>query len=266
MKIQMPAELYPVYRCVLTLLVMAVSALSATVSADTVIDVQSMGQATQVLTDGRRARMDLPGEDSYMLVDYRSQGVLMVVPDKKQIIDMGVGAAGSATTVPAPRVELRPRGTGPQIAGYETFQYSLIAQGQNCGVVYGSQEAMHAHEMSNLFAAVKTMVDSQRNALGSFAAFMNVCTLATMDFAAHADTIGVPMRMIDASGKSVSEIRKINTDAEIPAALFDVPRGYQVVTMSGSLTQARENISSALREYVPQPGNRNRQRMQPYPY
>ncbi|MGB5398193.1 MAG: hypothetical protein WBN96_13680 [Gammaproteobacteria bacterium] len=233
--------------------------------SDTVIDVLSMGHATQVLSDGHRARMDLPGEDGYMLVDYRSNGMLMVVPNKYQIIDMGT-VSGDDSALPTPRVELIPRGNGPQIAGYDTHAYSLIAQGQNCGLVFGSHAAMRNREMSDLFAALRTMVDSQRNALGSFAAFMDVCTLASMDFAAHTDTTGMPLRMIDASGEAVSEIKNIDTDADVPAEMFEVPKGYKVVAMHGELTQVAESVAPAQKEYAPSNARRYKQRMRPTPY
>lgn len=250
---------------VATLLLAALSTPGMPAYSDTVIDVLSMGHATQLLSDGHRARMDLPGEEGYMLVDYRSKGMLMVVPNKHQVIDMGADS-GDDSAVPGSHVELIPRGNGPQIAGYDTQAYSLIAQGQNCGLVFGSHAALRNREMSDLFVALSAMVDSQRNALGSFAAFMNVCTLASMDFAAHADTTGMPLRMIDASGETLSEIKNIDTDADVPSRVFEVPKGYKVVAMHGELAQVAESVSPAQKEYAPSNARRYKQRMRPTPY
>ena len=261
----MSGRIFPALSIRAALLLMLISILSTPLYAATVIDVQSMGHATQLLSDGRRARIDLPGEDGYMLADFRSQGVLMVVPGKKQIIDMGAGN-DDASAVPGPRVELKPRGKGPVIAGYNTIKYSLVAQGQQCGYVFGSKQALRDRELNQLFAVLKTMLDSQRNALGSFAAFMNVCTLASMDFATHTDIIGLPMRMIDTNGLSLSEIKNIDTNAVVPTAVFEVPKGYKLVAMNGELAQIAESDTPAPRASAPSAGRRHQQRMPPYPY
>jgi hypothetical protein len=261
----MSGGFFPAKSRVATLFLAALSTLGMPAYSDTVIDVLSMGHATQVLSDGHRARMDLPGEDGYMLVDYQTNGMLMVVPDKHQVIDMGRGDA-QASAVTGPGVELKLRGKGPKIAGYDTRKYSLVAQGQNCGFVFGSHAAMRDREMGQLFNALKTMLDSQRSALGSFAAFMSVCTLASMNLAEHADVIGLPMHMIDSNGQSLSEIKNIDTQADVPAAMFDVPRGYKVVAMNGELAQVSQSVSNDQKAYAPATARRYNQQSRYYPY
>lgn len=218
-------------------------------TAGMVIDAETRGQRTQMMTNGQRARLDLPGDDGYLLADFQTGKVLMVTPKKRQIIDLGNG--DSATGNNAPRVELQPRGGGPQIAGFTTVQFSLSAEGQNCGVVYGSREAMQVRGMDSLFNALKGMIETQFDAMGSFSALLNVCTLASMDFASHADEIGLPMRMLDVNGKVLSEVNRINTNAEIPPGAFDIPSGYHVVSLYNSLAeQAIDTFLGSQREYT----------------
>lgn len=229
--------------------------ISHTASAAIVIDVVSKGNTGRVMSDGHRARLDLPGEDGYMLMDYQSGRMLMVSPSVQQVIDLGNAGSREPVDANAAGIELRPLGHGPKIAGFTTVQFSLVASGQNCGVVFGSDEAMHLRGINQLFDALQSMLESQRNALGSFAAFIDSCTLASMNMAAHAGFTGMPMRMLDVNGKLLSEVRQINTGAEIPLSAFAVPPGYERVSLNKEALQPAQNVSSASGTGAVQPQN-----------
>jgi len=237
---------------------------STAIYAATLIDVKDKDNGTtQIMTDGKKARMDTGKDGSYMVLDYDKQGVYAVLPEQQQIIDLSgevptMGGGGSAQKV---HTELSPAGNGPTIVGYVTTKFTLKANGQHCGVLYGSREAMQAPGISQLFAAMKRMVDQQRAAMGGYASMVDVCTRASMDLALLADTVGLPMKMHDKNGSNVSEIIAINTSATLPANAFALPSSYKVVTLAEQLQQGQQGMKQ-LQQQMPQIDNMLKQMQQ----
>ena len=224
-----------------------------TVSAATLVEVKDENNGrTQIMTDGKKARMDMGEDGSYMVIDYDKHTVYAVLPEQQQIMDLSsdMPAMGGAPAEQV-RTELTPAGNGPVIAGYATRKYSLKANGQYCGTIYGSKEAMQATGISQLFDAMKRMIDKQRAAMGSYASMMDACTRADMDFASLADTVGVPMKMLDDKGNNASEIISINTSASLPADAFALPASYKKVTMGEQVRQAQQGMDQ-LQQQMPQ--------------
>lgn len=234
-----------------------------TASAATLVDVKDKKNGhTQIMTDGKKARMDMGDDGSYMVIDYDRHTVHAVLPEQQQIMDLSgdMPAMGGA---PAQQVhtELSAAGDGPTIAGYATKKYSLKANGRHCGVIYGSKEAMHAAGISQLFDAMKRMIDKQRAAMGGYASMVDDCTRANMDFASLAETVGVPMKMVDKNGSDASEVSAINTSATLPADAFLLPDTYKVVTIAEQAQQAQQGMQQ-LQQQMPQIENMLKQMQQ----
>jgi hypothetical protein len=218
--------------------------------AGTLIEVVGKnGSQTQVMMDGKKSRIDMGREQGYVLIDYDRQTMLAVIPEQKQILDMsGDMPSLSGRSVPRVRTELIPGGRGPAIAGYSTEMFKLKANGKACGTLFGSKAAMETAGIANLFNSMKAMVEKQRAAMGSYAAMMDDCTRANMDFASYASKMGVPMRMLDNRGNVVSEIKSINTNVALPANAFTLPKGYKTVTMAEQMNGTRQGIKQAQRQ------------------
>jgi hypothetical protein len=77
---------------------------------------------------------------------------------------------------------------------------------------------------------------------------MGDCTRANMDFASHASKVGMPMRMVDNRGNTVSEIISIKTNVALPANAFTLPKGYKTVTMAEQMSSAIQEIKQAQRQ------------------
>lgn len=212
------------------------------VSAGTVIEIQSKGDLTTVLTNGQYARMNIPGSD-YVIIDYRKQQAEVVSPQKHQVMLLDAKIMASANNASAVRTSLNLLGNGPAIAGYQTQKYSYAANGKSCGVIYGSREAISANGMNDLLQAMKTMLEQQRAALGGFAGFVDDCTLADMQVTDHLKTIGVPMRT-ERNGMIDSEIKSIKLDVTLPENTFVIPASYKTITMQDNMQASSKNMAS----------------------
>jgi hypothetical protein len=222
---------------------------SSVMAATSIEVINGNGGRTQVMMDGNQSRLDMGEKEGYVLIDYSKQSMLIVIPEKKQILDMSDDMS-SMGGKPAPKVktELVSNGSGPTIAGYPTIKYILKAEGRVCGTLFGSKEAMQTSGIDKLFESMKTMAEKQRAAMGSYASMIDVCTRANMDFAAQGQKVGVPMRMLDARGKITSEIKSIKTNVNLPANTFDIPQGYQTTTVAEQMQGARQAMSQGQRQ------------------
>lgn len=239
--------------------VLALFAVTA-VSAGTVIEIQSKGDLTTVLTNGQHARMNIPGSD-YVIIDYRKQQAQVVSPQKHQVMLFDAKIMAPANNASAVRTSLNLLGNGPVIAGYQTQKYSYAANGKSCGVIYGSREAISANGMNDLLQAMKTMLEQQRAALGGFAGFVDDCTLADMQVTDHVKTIGVPMRT-ERNGMVDSEIKSIKLDVTLPENTFIIPSSYKTVTMQDNMQASSRNMASTRQQPPVQEMTQQLQQMQ----
>lgn len=223
---------------------------SNVVTAATLIDVQSGPDGhTQVMMDGNQSRIDMGKGQGYMLIDYEKQTMVAVMPEQEQILDMS-GELPSLGGKSAPKIktELLSVGSGPTIAGYATEIFTVKANGKVCGTLFGSKAAMQTTGISRLFDSMKTMADKQRAAMGGYAGMIDVCTRVNMDFASQSDRVGVPMKMLDDNGKTVSEINSININATLPANVFTLPQDYKTVSLADQMNQVTQGVSQAKRQ------------------
>ncbi len=222
--------------------------LGNTAIAATLIEVASenAGQ-TQVMMEGSKSRIDMGERQGYMLIDYKKQTMFAVIPEKRQILDMsGDMPSLGGKPVPKIKIELVSNGSGPMIAGYSTKKFTLKAEGKVCGTLFGSKAAMETTGIDKLFESMKTMAEKQRAAIGGYAAMLDVCTRANMDFASQGEKVGVPMRMLDANGKVTSEIKSIKTNASLPANAFVLPKGYKTTTMAEQMNRAKQGMGQGM--------------------
>jgi hypothetical protein len=220
--------------------------------AGTIVKVQSKNELTTMITDGKKARMDMSASE-YVVIDYKNRKLSMVNPQEKQVMEMSMDTlAGKNSSSGAPKVRdsLSRRGAGPAIAGYETHKYSYSVNGKSCGDIYASIDAYHAKGMKELLKAMRTMVDQQRSMLGGLAGMMDDCTLADMQMVDRIENIGIPMRTVK-NGRVESEVKSIQTDVSIPADTFAIPASYKKVSVEQQMQQARQAMPPAMQQGVP---------------
>ena len=240
----------------------------------TVVEILNNNEITTAITDGQKVRMNL-SDSEYIVIDYSNHSVKVVNPAKQTVTLLNadeLSANGEAVKV---QTSLTPHGQGQSVAGFETQKFSYQANGSYCGVIYGSHNAYQQSGVRQLVAALKTMMDRQRAALGSFARLVDACTLADMQLINHVNTLGVPMRT-EKAGSIELEVREISTDVVLANDVFDIPASYKAVNMHGQTINAgqpaREKLSarqpvqqSIPQQYLPAQNQSRRQAYRPAP-
>lgn len=199
--------------------------------AGTIIDIQNKNQLSTVLTDGQQTRVNM-GAGEFVLVDHKSQQLMMVNPHKHEIMLFDGKQSSAGNNGPKVRTTVKLIGAGINIAGYKTNKFEYFANGKFCGVIYGSKTAYQVQGVKELLSAMKMLMDRQQAILGGLAGMLDVCTLADMKLSNHVATIGVPMRN-EKNGTVETEVKNIQVGAEIPGYIFEVPASYRIATMPG---------------------------------
>ena len=118
---------------------------STQLSAATLIEISSKNsETTKIMTDGKKARMDMGADGSYMLIDYQNQSVYAVMPAQKQIMVLSSDSSTSKgakrrSVVPPPAPEVTPSG---QAAARRSF--GRISVRQLARVCHNVGTALHA--------------------------------------------------------------------------------------------------------------------------
>jgi hypothetical protein len=212
-----------------------------TASADTVIEFINDNNKSQFLTNGKMARINSRGSDDYMLVDFDNNTIYAIKPESKQIINVSNSIPSISGVEPPPlRLSVKPAGNGPKIAGYHTVKYRFSANGENCGTIFASRDALKGTAIESLFNTMKAMADNHKQSLGGFAAAIPVCQLAKMDLAEKLPQIGAPMRTLDRDGEVDTEVTMILKNAPVEAHYYAFPADYQRVSMGEEIEQAQQ--------------------------
>jgi len=218
--------------------------------AGTVIKIQNESDITTVSTDGKFARLDVSAEE-YIIIDYKKHTVKVVSPQQRQVMLLDSDQISAGNKAAKVRTSMKNLGAGVTIAGYATQKYAYSANGESCGVIYGSKEVYKKQGMQELFEAMSIMMKKQSALLGGFAGMVDVCTLADMNLAEHVKQVGVPMRTTK-NGQVDAEIKSIKYGVTLPANTFVVPASYRVVSMDAQINAVKKNLSNVPQTMPPQ--------------
>lgn len=210
-------------------------------NADTMIDFRNQGKDLQFLTDGKTARINTRGSDDYMLVKFEQNKIFSVNPEKKQVTNISDALPSIGFSQPPEiKLTLKPLGKGPAVAGYATTRYRLTANGEYCGSLYASREALQGSAIEEMFDTLKTMADNHLQSLGGFAALIPTCQLAQIELAGKLEEVGAPMRMTSKDGSIDSEITKILKDVQVKTEHFALPSPSQLASTDKNIGTSRK--------------------------
>ncbi|HHJ35820.1 MAG TPA: hypothetical protein ENJ87_08630 [Gammaproteobacteria bacterium] len=218
--------------------------------AGTIVTMKSGNKTSTIVTDGKKARMEM-GSEGYVIVDYKTSSVKMVVPKRKQVMLLNANDMPGGNKSPKVSVSLDKLGSGPAIAGYATSKFRYKVNGKSCGIIYGSKEAYSHGDIKKLFDAVSTMARRQQAMMGGYAGMMDACALGDIKISDYVATVGVPMRM-EKDGKIGTEVMSIKLNAQVPGNTFDVPSSYRTTSVAGEMKKAQQGMSS-LKQQMQQP-------------
>jgi len=217
---------------------LAFLATSTPASADTVIEFKYSDTTSQFLTNGNMARINSRGTDDYKLVHFKTSTIYSVTPKDKQITNLSSSIPSiNGIDPPSIRVDIKPAGSGPVIAGYNTNTYRLSANGEYCGSLFASRDALKGSAIENMFGTLKTMADNHLESLGGFAALIPTCQLARIQLVEKLQHIGAPMRVLDTEGNVDTEITSIVKNAGVEPHYYAFPANYRKVSMDEKIDQ-----------------------------
>jgi hypothetical protein len=207
-------------------------------SADTVIEFKYSDTTSQFLTNGNMARINSRGTDDYKLVYFKTGTIYSVTAGDKQITNLSSSIPSiNGIKPPSIRVDIKPAGPGTVIAGYNTNKYRLSANGEYCGTLFASRDALKGSAIENMFGTLKTMADNHLESLGGFAALIPTCQLARIQLVEKLRHIGAPMRVLDTKGNIDTEITSIIKNASVDPHNYSFPANYRKVSMDEKIDQ-----------------------------
>ena len=103
---------------------------SSMTMAGTIIDIQNKNQLTTVLTDGQQVRVSM-GEGEFVLVDHKSQQLMMVNTLKHEIMLFDGKQISASNNGPKVHTTVKLIGAGVNIAGYQTNKFEYFANGRH---------------------------------------------------------------------------------------------------------------------------------------
>lgn len=230
---------------------------SSSAIAGTIIEIQNKGELTTMLTDGKQARLNI-SEQEYVIIDYRNNKLKLVDQKRQQVMTVDVGEAGKSTANNSTlvNVSLNKLGGAQNVAGYRTQKFGYAANGKSCGVILASKDASQENGVSDLLAAMQTMINRELIALGGFTSFVDACTLADMQLTDKVASIGLPMRTVK-NGAIETEVRSIRVGVKLAANTFSIPATYKIMNTDVPAKQEVKVLSNVKQQSQPgiqQPG------------
>lgn len=216
---------------------------SSALVAGTVVEIQNNNELTTAITDGQKVRMNMSASE-YVILDSSDHSIKIVDQQKQQVTYINASELATGSHTATVQTSVTPQGPGQVVAGYNTQKFSYSANGKDCGVLYGSQNAYQAEGVKQLLAAMKIMMEKQRAALGGFASLVDACTLADMQLIDFTNTVGLLMRTEKNGGVEI-EVRNIKTGVTLTDDTFVSPASYKTVNMSGRVIADPKNIVAA---------------------
>jgi hypothetical protein len=202
----------------------------------------SGGQTSHVSSNGSRSRIDNAGMPGYAIVDHAGGEFLMVDSARREIMVTTLGDRGVMVGGEAISVKLEDQGGGQQIAGYATRKYRFVANGEDCGTIYGSRKLMQNDRVRAMLDAMQGLQNISRSMTAGLSGMVPLCQRAKLHLSGVMESAGVPMRVLDAGGRTLSEIVSVDTDKKLPADFYQLPAGMNRVDMDAKMNEAAREM------------------------
>jgi len=230
----------------------AVSAQSAVVIETTTTNQQGL-QKQKVIIDDKHARIEAsPDLQQFMLISFADKKSYMINTKQKQAIDMTPPSAPPADflkhlqqqqpqNVPDAKVELVKKGDGPEIAGYPTAHYQIMANGTLCSNEFLAEKALQNPQIKIFADYMQTMKEDRKKAMGGFAPkSADPCLQATEKLSDQVMKLGLSMRSTDSENKIRQEVLSLKVEENIDPNLFKLPDGFEIMTPQQMLQRAMQ--------------------------
>lgn len=230
---------------IINLFALAALLAHSAVQAATLVEISARDGNSRIYKEGHMARLEMPGEKGYMVIDTDRHSVRVVMPQQKIVLDLSDQVKEAAAPASGDlRIRLEKQGKGAKIAGYETTHYTYLAGDKTCGTIFASTDALNDAGLAGVFEIMERMASKAQAMAAPFRDQSDPCETANVQLSTEIKRIGAPLRTLDADGKQLSEVTSIDTDAKLPAGAFDIPADYKVEDTASMLQKARQNAPS----------------------
>lgn len=209
------------------------------------IEMKDSKGLSRIYADGPKGRMEMSGGNEYMVINGQDNTYYLVSPDEKSVMDMSGFLNTTAGTGSSVKTELKRKGDGPEIAGYDTIEYEMLADGKSCGVIFGAKDALKEVDE---FAEVFSKMAARGSAMASqFGVPQDPCIAAAGESPEMLKKTGLPLRSLDRNGNLQNEVVRIDTNAKLPANAFSIPPDY----VRQDMAQLQREAQQQMQEYMP---------------
>ncbi|MDH3386358.1 MAG: hypothetical protein OEN02_00510 [Gammaproteobacteria bacterium] len=205
------------------------------------------GAVSTISSNGQKARIENRTMPGFAIIDYANSQFMMVDTQRKQVMSMSLESGRVSGADATLDVSLDDKGGGPKIAGYATRKYEFTANGEACGTVYASRQLMSNGEIRAMFESMRGMQQMAGGVAGSMRGLLPPCQRANLQLADAMGSSGVPMRIIDAGGKVISEVLSVDTDKNIDGSHYQLPAGMPIVSMDEQMNQAAGQMQEMMK-------------------
>ena len=252
-------------------LMLLIPSLSA-MAADLIESRDGQGNRSTFYIEGDRAHIEMPQQQGYMVLDVNNNSMKAVIHKQRAVMDMSDLLASDAAGSSGQQVDAdaRSKGPGPKIAGYETKQYDIYANGQYCGSTFVSVNAVRDLGLKKFARAMQTMNSSIQNTVTGITGtgmnrLLGPCEQAEMQLSDRIQDIGFPLRFINQNRQLVSEVTKISRNVRLPANAFKIPADYRVMNPNKMMKDAMKQMPAMqdmIKNMPPEAMEMMRKRMQ----
>ena len=240
-----------------TILAAALIGCTIPAMADTIIQQRNAdGGIDTISIKGDWARMQSKGETGYQLWNLKTGEMNVVNPDDRTIMVFDLRAKDTKGRKHPIEARITKTGKGPKIAGYSTTKYRLEAGHKNCGTEFISATAAQSKEIRKLvqnFAALSSLDELLPGPMAAMARGMqDPCELAATSLGEQLPNLGMPLKHVDASGRTEMEVTKIDPHAKLDGELFRLPADYKRTTVEEMMGNAMKEMQQMMQQMPPE--------------
>ncbi len=189
-----------------------------------------------IIIDGSMVRLNTGDPNNYNVIDMDKGKMYIVDASKRQIVKMDI--IGKPPEIPTHnfpaqkpiKAKLVKKRSNRLIAGYSTSKYLLKVNGRTCSKNYFSKELEKITDFKRYIDTMFKMEDS-RKVQGMP---MPPCIRGHEKLKKQMQALGISMKMEIMMGtmgsRVLHEIVNVKTNVTVPANIFDLPRGYRIIS------------------------------------
>lgn len=220
------------------------------INAATMVEIDSEDGNSRIYTEGHKGRMEISGGEKmpdskvFVIVDTKKDNVFVVMPESQTVIDMSNSLKDSVikTDDQSNKTVFKQVGAGPKIAGYKTIKFDYSTNGNHCGSIFVSKNALVDSGLRHMLGVLRKMATRANSFEQNVMTNSDPCEAADALLTAKIVKIGMPLRVLDADGTLKRLVTKIDKNAKLPPDAFKIPENYKIMKTGQMMQTAQDRI------------------------